>query len=253
MESPLHDKVALVTGAAAGIGRACADALARAGARVVVSDVDEAGGRGTTEAITATGGNALFVAADVSVAADVKRLVRTIVEHYGGLDCAVNNAGVEGTMAATADCTEDNWDRTIAINLKGVWQCMRLEIPEMIKRGGGAIVNMASVAGLVGFAGLPAYCASKGGVVQLTRAAALEYAEQGVRVNAICPGVIRTAMVERLLSGDPEKEKAFTDLEPVGRFGRPDEIGDAAVWLCSGASSFVTGHALAVDGGFLAR
>jgi len=253
MEGQMQQKVALVTGAGSGIGRACALALATAGARVVVSDVAVENGRETTDMIERAGGEAVFVETDVSSGAAVKALIDIAVRRFGGLDCAVNNAGIEGLMAPTAECSEENWDRTIAVNLKGVWLCMREEIPRMLERGGGSIVNMASVAGLVGFQNLPAYCASKGGIVQLTKTAALEYAGQGIRVNAICPGVIRTAMVDRILGGDPEQEKAFTQLEPIGRFGRPEEIADAALWLCSDASSFVTGDALAVDGGFIAR
>lgn len=253
MDGRMQGKVALVTGAGAGIGRACAIALAAAGARVVVSDVTAEGGNETVGLIERTGSEALFVETDVSSGAAVKALIDLAVRRFGGLDCAVNNAGIEGQLAPTAECSEENWDRTIAVNLKGVWLCMREEIPRMLERGGGSIVNMASVAGLVGFQNLPAYCASKGGVVQLTKTAALEYAEQGIRVNAICPGVIRTSMIDRILGGDPEQEKAFNQLEPVGRFGLPEEIADAALWLCSDASSFVTGDALAVDGGFIAR
>lgn len=249
----MHGKVALVTGAAAGIGRACAVALAGAGARVLVSDVDEAGGAQTVDTITDRGGSAAFCRADVSRSADVQALVAACVDRYGRLDCAVNNAGIEGLQAPTADCTEDNWDRVLAINLKGVWLCMRCEIPQMLAHGGGAIVNMASVAGLVGFRNIPAYCASKGGVIQLTKTAALEYATRGIRVNAICPGVIRTAMVERFLGGDPDKEQAFLGLEPAGRFGAPEEVAASALWLCSDASSFVTGHSLTVDGGLVAQ
>lgn len=253
MNRKMQGKVALVTGAGDGIGRACALALAGAGACVAVSDVDAKGGRQTVEMIERGGGEAIFVEADVSGGAAVHALVETVVRRFGGIDCAVNNAGIEGHMAPTAECTEENWDRTTAVNLKGVWLCMREEIPQMLKRGGGSIVNMASVAGLVGFENLPAYCASKGGVVQLTKTAALEYATRGIRVNAICPGVIRTAMVERILGGDSEQEKAFTQLEPVGRMGKAEEIAEAALWLCSDASSFVTGDAIAVDGGFIAR
>ncbi|MGA7965989.1 MAG: SDR family oxidoreductase [Gammaproteobacteria bacterium] len=253
MEGQMQEKVALVTGAGSGIGRACSLALATAGARVVVSDVAAENGRETTDLIERAGGEAVFVETDVSSGAAVKALFDIAVRRFGGLDCAVNNAGIEGLMAPTAECSEENWDRTIAVNLKGVWLCMREEIPRMLERGGGSIVNMASVAGLVGFQNLPAYCASKGGIVQLTKTAALEYAGQGIRVNAICPGVIRTAMVDRILGDDPEQKKAFTQLEPIGRFGRPEEIADAALWLCSDASSFVTGDALAVDGGFTAR
>jgi NAD(P)-dependent dehydrogenase (short-subunit alcohol dehydrogenase family) len=176
-----------------------------------------------------------------------------IVETYGRLDYAHNNAGIAGADAPTADCTEENWDHTIAINLKGVWLCMKYEIPQMLKQRGGAIVNTASTAGLVGLKGSPAYCASKGGVVQLTRAAALDYAKAGIRVNAVCPGVIRTPMFERLVGDQPEAEASLNAIEPIGRIGKPEEIAEAVVWLCSDAASFVTGNAMPVDGGLVAQ
>jgi NAD(P)-dependent dehydrogenase (short-subunit alcohol dehydrogenase family) len=253
MTKQFEGKVALVTGAASGIGRASALAFAREGAKTVVADVLVESGKETVRMIKGAGGEALFVKTDVSNAAEVEALIQKVVEIYGRLDYAHNNAGIEGTMVPTADCTEENWDRTISINLKGVWLCMKYEIPQMLKQGGGAIVNTASVAGLVGFQGLPAYCASKGGVVQLTRTAALEYAKAGIRVNAVCPGVIRTPMVERLLSGPPEAEAGFIAMEPVGRMGKPEEIAEAVVWLCSDAASFVTGHPMVVDGGMVAQ
>ena len=253
MAGELEGKVALVTGAAAGIGRASALAFAGGGARVMVSDVVVDGGEETVGQIQAAGGEATFVRADVSQTADVEALVRQSVETYGRLDCAHNNAGIEGDMAPTADCTEANWDRTIAINLKGVWLCMKYEIPQMLQQGGGAIVNTSSVAGLVGFVNLPAYVATKHGVAGLTRTAALEYAEQGIRVNAVCPGVIQTAMIDRIVGGDAEAEAQFTALEPVGRMGSPAEVAQAVVWLCSDAASFVTGVAMPVDGGFVAQ
>ncbi|MCZ7405152.1 MAG: SDR family oxidoreductase, partial [Candidatus Methanoperedens sp.] len=180
-------------------------------------------------------------------------LVKRAVDTYGRLDCGINNAGIEGIMAQTADYIEENWERVININLKGVWLCMKYEIPEMQKQGGGAIVNMASVAGLVGFQGMPAYCASKGGIIQLTKVAALEYAKAGIRVNAVCPGVIRTPMVERVTGGNPEAEAQFTAIEPVGMMGTPGEIAESVVWLCSEAASFVTGHPMVVDGGLTAQ
>lgn len=253
MTTGMQDKVVVITGAGAGIGRACAISFAEAGARVVVADITNDSGYETAKMIEGRGGHAVFLNVDVADGDSVHEMVDETVKEFGGLDYAVNNAGIEGRSADTADCSEDNWDRVIAINLKGVWNCMRHEIPRMLERGCGAIVNMASVAGLVGFTGLPAYCASKGGVIQLTRTAALEYATRGIRVNAICPGVIHTDMVERLVGGDDEKEKTFTALEPVNRMGRPEEIARAAVWLCSDDASFVTGHPLAVDGGFVAR
>ena len=253
MAGELEGKVALVTGAGAGIGRASALAFAAAGARAMVADVGVDGGEETVGQIQAAGGEATFVRADVSRKDEVEALVRETLETYGRLDCAHNNAGVEGDLAATADCAEANWDRTIAINLKGVWLCMRSEIPQMLQQGGGAIVNTSSVAGLVGFPTLPAYVATKHGVVGLTRTAALEYAEQGIRVNAVCPGVIQTAMIDRIVNRDAEAEAQFTALEPVGRMGSPAEVAQAVVWLCSDAASFVTGVAMPVDGGFVAQ
>ena len=175
------------------------------------------------------------------------------VEEFGGLDVAFNNAGIEGAPASTHECTRENWDRTLAVDLTGVWLCMRAEIPRLLERGSGSIVNNASVAGLVGFASIPAYTAAKHGIVGLTKTAALEYAEQGIRVNAVCPGVIDTEMVERFTGGQPEAEAAMIEMEPVGRMGHPEEIADAILWLCSDRASFVTGQAIAVDGGFVAR
>jgi NAD(P)-dependent dehydrogenase (short-subunit alcohol dehydrogenase family) len=245
-------KVALVTGAGSGIGRAAALAFAREGARVIVADVTVDAGQETVRAIGAHDGEALFVQADVSVAGDVSAMVERAVTTYGRLDCAFNNAGIEGEMATTAECSEENWDRTIAINLKGAWLCMKHEIPHMLEQGGGAIVNCASIAGLVGFPNLPAYTASKGGIVQLTRTAALEYAQSGIRVNALCPGVIHTPMVDRITDRDPETEAQFTALEPIGRMGTPEEMAEAAIWLCSDAASFITGHPLVADGGLVA-
>jgi len=253
MAGELEGKVALVTGASSGIGRESALAFAAAGARVVVSDVVVDGGEETVSEIRSAGGEATFVRADVSQTAEVEALVRQTVETYGRLDCAHNNAGIEGDMAPTAECAEANWDRTIAINLKGVWLCMKSEIRQMLRQGGGAIVNTSSAAGLVGFANLPAYVASKHGIAGLTKTAALEYAEQGIRVNAVCPGVIHTPMIDRIVNGDAETEAQFTALEPVGRMGSPAEVAQAVVWLCSDAASFVTGLAMPVDGGFVAR
>jgi len=249
----LRGKVALVTGGSLGIGRACALVFAREGAKVVVADVMVEDGERVVQEINEAGGEAIFVRTDVSMAVEVETLINTVIKTYGRLDYAINNAGIEGVIAPTVNCTEENWDRTININLKGVWLCMKYEIQQMIKQGGGAIVNMASVAGLVGFKGLPAYCASKGGVVQLTRTAALEYARDGIRINAVCPGVIRTPMVDRVTGGKPEAEEQFIALEPVGRMGRPEEVAEAAVWLCSDGASFVTGHPMVVDGGLVAQ
>jgi NAD(P)-dependent dehydrogenase (short-subunit alcohol dehydrogenase family) len=252
MAGQMKDKVALVTGGSSGIGRAAALAFAREGAKVVVADVQVAGGQETVRLIRDAGGEAVFVRTDVANPVEVQALVGEAVQRYGRLDYAFNNAGIEGTLAPTAECSEENWNRTLEINLKGVWLCMRAEIAQMLKQGGGAIVNTASVAGLVGFQNLPAYCASKGGVVQLTRTAALEYAKMGIRINAVCPGVIRTAMVERVTGGNPQTEAQFVAMEPVGRMGTPEEVASAVVWLCSDAASFVTGHPMVVDGGLVA-
>ena len=254
-EQRFSGKVALVTGGASGIGRACAQLFASEGASVVVSDVALEGGHETVRLIEEDGGEAFFVEADVSKAAQVEALVGGTVEAYGHLDYAFNNAGIEGRMATnTADYLEEDWDRVIAVNLKGVWLCMKHEIAHMLRQGGGSIVNNSSVEGLVGLQGTSAYAASKHGVVGLTKTAALEYAQSGIRVNAVCPGLIRTPMVERYTEGDAETEAQWAAIfEPVGRMGSSEEVAEAVVWLCSEAASFVTGHAMAVDGGFLAR
>jgi len=245
-------KVALVTGGGSGIGRASALTFAREGAKVVVADVAVEGGEETARLIQQHGGEAVFVKADVSRAAEVEALVARAVQTYGRLDCAHNNAGIEGAAATVVDYAEDAWERVIAINLKGVWLCMKYEIPQLLKQGGGALVNTASTAGLVGYRGGSAYVASKHGVVGLTKTAALEYAKAGVRVNAVCPGAIDTPMMGRLTGHRPQRAERMAAAEPVGRMGRPEEIAEAVVWLCSEAASFVTGHAMAVDGGLTA-
>lgn len=253
MSGKLTGKVAIVTGAASGIGEATAMLFAEEGASVVVADVDEGRGGQVAERIRASAAPAKFVTADVSKAEDVQTMVRAATEEYGRLDVIFNNAGIEGEMnKPTAECTLENWHRVMEINLTGVFLGMKYAIPEMLKSGGGSIINNASVAGLVGFAGIPAYCASKGGVIQLTKCAAMEYAEQGIRVNAICPGIIRTPMVERATGGTAEGEAAFTALEPVGRFGTPEEIARMALFLACDDSSFCTGAPFVVDGGFVA-
>lgn len=248
----MNGKVALVTGASAGIGKATALAFAREGADVVAADVDVERGEKTAAELEAEGVDAMFVRADVSSPTDVAALVDKTIERFGHLDYAFNNAGIEGAQAPTADCTIENWNKTIATNLTGVFLCMRAEIPHVLERG-GAIVNNASVAGLVGFAGIPAYAASKHGIVGLTKTAALDYATRGIRVNAVCPGVIATEMIARFTKGDAAANEQFVQAEPVGRLGTPEEIADAVIWLCSDRASFVTGQAIAVDGGFVAR
>jgi NAD(P)-dependent dehydrogenase (short-subunit alcohol dehydrogenase family) len=249
----MQGKVAIVTGASAGIGRATAVAFAREGANVTVADTDVERGKETVTEARSLGVEALFVPTDVSSPHDVAELVRSSIAQFGRLDYAFNNAGIEGDQAPTGDCTVENWDRTIAVNLTGVFLCMRQEIPSMLAYGGGAIVNNSSVAGLVGFAGIPAYSASKHGIIGLTKTAALEYATQGIRVNAVCPGVIQTEMITRFTGGDTAIAAQLLETEPIGRLGTPDEIADAVVWLCSDRAGFVTGQAIAVDGGFVAR
>lgn len=253
MSGMLAGKVVMVTGGGSGIGRASALAIAREGADVVLTDVVAEGGNETLRLIEEAGGKGMSFQGDVAEATDVQRIIGEIEAHYGRLDCAFNNAGIEGLQAPTAECTEENWDRVLRVNLKGTWLCMKYEIPLMLKQHKGSIVNTASVAGLVGFPNIVAYNASKGGVIQLTKTAALEYAREGIRVNAVCPGVIRTPMVERFLGGSAEAEAAFVAMEPVGRMGKPEEIAEAVVWLCSDAASFVTGDALPVDGGLVAQ
>ncbi|MGI9148486.1 MAG: SDR family oxidoreductase [Chloroflexota bacterium] len=255
MTRKLNGRVALVTGAASGIGRSTALAFANEGAKILVADVLADQGRETVDLIEAAGGEAIYVQTDVSRPADVERMVKTAVDTFGRLDCAHNNAGIEGATPAGAEfhtIPEQVWDQVLSINLKGVWLCMQMEIRHMLTQGGGTIVNTASIAGLVGgFGG--AYSAAKHGVVGLTKVAALEYATRGIRVNAVCPGVIHTPMIERVFARRPEAEQFFKAAEPIGRLGTPEEIAAAVVWLSSDAASFLTGVALPVDGGWVAR
>lgn len=243
--------MALVTGGASGIGREAALLFAARGARVLVGDVDETGGGETADAIESAGGEARFLQTDVSDPGQVQSLVATAVAIWGQLDVAFNNAGISGTFAPLPDQPLDDWNRVLAVNLTSVFVCMQSEIPAMLESGGGAIVNTSSAAGLMGFANLPAYVATKHGVVGLTKAIALEYASQGIRVNAICPGTIHTPMLEDF-AGSAKTARDMGSMAPVGRVGLPDEIAEVAVWLCSDAASYVTGHAMAVDGGVLA-
>jgi NAD(P)-dependent dehydrogenase (short-subunit alcohol dehydrogenase family) len=254
MPESLKNKVTLVTGASSGIGRAAALVFAREGAKVLVADVVEESGHETVKLITGAGGEAAFTRCDVSRAADAEALVAAAVKHFGRLDCAYNNAGISGKIARTADETEEGFDRIIAINLRGVWLCMKYEILQMMKQEtGGTIVNTASAAGLVGSHGMPAYGASKHGVIGLTKTAALEYARHKIRVNAVCPGVIDTPMVGGMVSSHPRLKEILVGTEPIARMGKPSEIAEAVTWLLSDYASFVTGCALPVDGAMTAR
>lgn len=243
-------KISLVTGAASGIGAATALAFAGRGATVLLADIDTAGAARVAERARALGAVAEVAHCSVADEGSVAALASLVHERFGRLDVAVNNAGVEQRRATVAECTEDNWDRTIDVNLKGVWLSMKHEIPLLVD--GGAIVNMSSMVGLVGVAGAPAYVASKHGIIGLTKAAALELADRRIRVNAVCPGNIRTPMVERVLAREPAKETEYATRTPLGRLGTPAEVADAVLWLCAPGAGFVTGHALSVDGGVVA-
>ncbi len=253
MENKLEGKVAFVTGAGSGIGRATALAFAREGASVAVADISEQDNQETVRMIEEEGeqlgGRALAVKCDVSKVEDVRSALDKTIETFGRLDIAFNNAGIEYIIKPAAEVTEEEWDRIMDIDLRGVFLCMKYEIPLMLKQGGGAIVNTSSGAGVKGFKGGAAYVAAKHGVVGLTKAAALDYAESNIRINAMCPGIIDTSMMQRFSGGTPEGRQAVIAQEPVGRMGTPDEIAASVVWLCSDAASFVVGSAMVVDGG----
>jgi len=244
--------VALITGGGSGLGQAAARLLAGRGARVVVADINETGGAETVQQCIHAGSEALFVRTDVTLEADVQGAVATAVDRWDRLDAAINNAGINGPTKPIADYTLDEWNTVLSINLTGVFLGLKYEIPQMLAQGGGAIVNTSSGAGLRGFALLPAYVATKHAVLGLTKAAALAYVKEGVRVNAVCPGSTRTPLLEGFMGGDPAMEAAMANSAPIGRLARPEEIAEAMVWLLSDAASFMVGHALAVDGGAVA-
>ena len=248
--SGIEGKVALVTGAASGIGRAAAVRFADQGARVVVADIDEPGAEKTVAAIAGRGASAVPVTVDVADAGSVEGMVARTREEFGALHFAFNNAGIVGAGANIADMPVEEWDRGIGVMLRGVFLCMKYEIPLMLESGGGAIVNTSSGAGLIGFPGMANYVAAKHGVIGLTKTAALEYVTSGIRVNAVCPGTARSKMVEDWMQGDAAAEAEVSALHPIGRIAAPEEIAAAAVWLCSDEASFMVGHALVVDGGY---
>ena len=255
MAGTLDGKAALVTGGGSGIGRAASLGYSKEGARVTVADVNVEGGEETVQMIKEAGGDAILVHADVATSSGALEMVAKTVESFGRLDCAFNNAGVSGgrERRLTAEYTEEDWDRVIGINLKGVWLSMKAEIPQMLAQGGGAIVNTASIMGLIAAPGSAAYIAAKHGVVGLTKAAALEYASDNIRVNAVCPGYIDTPMLQPTLAANEGFEERIVARHPVGRLGRPQEIAATVVWLSSDAASFVTGHSMVADGGYVAQ
>lgn len=251
METIFKGKVAIVTGSTYGIGKSTAICFAKKGASVVLSDwADDID---TLNTITSLGAKAIFVKADVSNEEDVKRIVSETIKHFGRLDYAFNNAGIEGDQGVIHESSNDNWEKVIGINLTGAYYCMKHQIPEMLKTGGGSIVNNASIAGLVGFNGIPAYVASKHALVGLTKNVALDYAKQQIRVNAVCPGIIETPMIDRFTAGNKDATAQLIASEPIGRIGLPEEIANTVAFLCSDDASFITGQALAVDGGWVAQ
>ena len=254
MNISFENRVALVTGAGSGLGLATAKAFAESGASVALADRNEKAVRSATAELAAQGHKAIAIHCDVADDAQVEAMVEQTVAAFGQLDAAYNNAGVQNIVAETADASREDFDRVMATNLRGVWSCMKFELRQMRKQGSGAIVNCSSLGGLVGAPGRGTYHAAKHGVIGLTRSAALEYAAQGIRINAICPGVIHTPMVDQMMAaGQTEALSAMLKDVPIGRLGRPEEIADAVLWLCSPAASLVIGHSLVVDGGFTVR
>jgi NAD(P)-dependent dehydrogenase (short-subunit alcohol dehydrogenase family) len=245
-----QNKVVLVTGAGSGIGKASALAFGREGASVIVSDINEDAGMKTVVAIKNCFGEATFIKCDVSKDLEVKNLIESSIKKYGKIDCAFNNAGIEEHSTSTLECTEETWTKILDTNLKSVWLCLKYEILSMLKTGGGSIVNCSSIAGLVGFPNIPAYVASKHGVIGLTEATSLEFAKKNIRVNSVCPGPIHTPMLERL---SKEQEKELAEKDPMGRIGTPEEIAETVLWLCSDKASYITGQSMAIDGGWVVQ
>ena len=253
MNISFENKVALVTGAASGMGLAAAEAFAASGASVALADINEAAVRKVAQRLTGAGLKVIAIACDVTDEAQVRKMVEQTVSAFGRLDAAFNNAGVQSLAVDTADATSEEYDRVTAINLKSVWLCMKYELLQMRKQGSGAIVNNSSIGGLIGIPGRAIYHATKHGVIGMTKSAALEYAAKGIRINAICPGAIETPMVADMIAREPETMKDILKEQPIGRFGKPEEIASTVLWLCSPGAGFVIGHALAVDGGYTAR
>ena len=255
MIKEFEGKIALITGGSSGIGRATAIAFAKKGAKVVIGDRMEKEGQETVAMIKKNGSEAIFFKTDITQATEVKNLVNQTISTYNRLDYAFNNAGTEGILGPSIEESEENWNQVINTNLKGVWLSMKYQIPEMLKNGGGAIVNNASVAGLIGVPNRSIYCASKHGVIGLTKAVALEQATAGIRINSVCPGVIQTDMTDRVFGKDDDSEGKvqMAAAHPIGRIGQPEEVANAVVWLCSDAASFITGHSLTIDGGYTVK
>jgi NAD(P)-dependent dehydrogenase (short-subunit alcohol dehydrogenase family) len=253
MNISFENKVALVTGAASGLGLATAKAFAESGASVALADTDEEAVRSAAKKLSARGHKALAIQCDVADDAQVEAMIERTVAHFGRLDAAYNNAGVQNVAVEAADTTREDFDRVISINLRGVWSCMKFELRQMLKQGSGAIVNCSSIGGLVAGPKRGTYQASKHGVLGLTKSAALDYAARGIRINAVCPGIIHTSMLDKMMATQADALNAMLKDVPIGRLGRPEEIASAVLWLCSSAASFMVGHALAVDGGYTIR
>ena len=253
MAKLLEGKVAIITGAGGGLGRGCAEVFAKEGAKIILAGTTLRNLEETREILYKSGAESHCIVTDVAETDNVKRMVEFTMNQFGRLDCAVNNAGIDGDLTPAADYSEETFDRVIAVNLKGVWNCMRFQIPAMLEVGGGSIVNVSTALSEVGQYNMVAYCASKAGVNGLTKAAALDYATQNMRINALLPGIVATPMMVTMMEEQPYLKEPLLASEPIGRFGYPEEIGEAAAWLCSDRSSFATGSMIPIDGGYLAK